>query len=137
MNSIKELLLNEVKEKHIVNDILQMKYEMEHREKMGPIINNINEMTCFIFNTVGDYNIDNEDLPVITKLIHHYKYNGDINTDTEIVIFKFEEYEEFILENINNIIEEKNEYFLNNEEYLNIYNIDMDDYDIYDALYED
>lgn len=139
MNSVYELLLENIKEKHIVDDILQMAFEMEHIEKMKPIIQNINDMVCFVFNTVGDYNVDDEDLPVVTTLIHHYKYDytSDHN-NTEFVIFKFEEYENFILENINNIIAEKNEYFFNREEYFSIYDISSYQIpDVYDQLYQD
>ena len=128
MESVRELLLDEVKEKHIVDDILQMAAEMEHREKMKPIIENINEMVCFVFNTVHSHEYV-DDLPVVTKLIFHYKYQDETDphpdTETECVIFRFEEYEGFILDNINAIIEEKNEYFLTQEEYLSIYDINF------------
>ena len=43
MNSVYNKLLDEIKEKHIVDDILQMKAEMEHREKMKPVLKSINE----------------------------------------------------------------------------------------------
>ena len=122
MDSVYNLLLENIQEKYIVDDILQMKAEMEHRDRMKPIIKNINDMVCFVFNTVGDYNIDDEDLPVVTKIIHHYKYDEN-DSGSEIVIFKFEEYEEYILDNINDIFDEKNEYFLDREEYFSIYDI--------------
>ena len=45
-----------------------MKGQLEARENMKKVCQEINDMVCFVFNTV-EVDIDDADLPVVTKLI--------------------------------------------------------------------
>ena len=123
MNTITNFLLDTLKEKYIVKNILDLKYQMEHKEKMNNVCKSINEMTCFIFHTVS---IESEG-PIQTHLIFHDKYD-DILTSSEKVekyIFLFENYEIEQYFYIAQILGSKEDMFLNTEEYLGLYDINI------------
>ncbi len=123
MDVVTNQLVDLLKEKWIVKDILDMKYEMEHKEKMKNICNNINEMTCVILNTTGEYDIEEE---IHTQIIFHEKIETSIRMEEaiEYYIFDYQSYEMNQYRYINRIIEHKGEPYLNKQEYLNLYNIE-------------
>jgi len=122
-NHITNRLIELVKEKHIAEDILDMKYAMEHKEKMIKICKNIKEMSCVVLNTVDMTDIE-ENTPAQTHLIFHYKIETDILMDEEIehYIFAFQPDELHQYRYINYHMRKRGEIFLNNDEYTGLYN---------------
>ncbi len=125
MDKVVNQLIGLLKEKWIVKDILDMKYEMEHREKMKRICKSINEMTCVILNTTEEFDI-REERDIHTQIIFHEKLETSIRMEEaiEYYIFDYQPYEINQYRYINRIIEHKGEPYLNKQEYLNLYNID-------------
>lgn len=128
MNIVSEQLLDLLKEKWIVKDILDMKYEMEHREKMKKICKNINEMTCFILNTTEELDIEEGRIPdVHTQLIFHDKLDENTSPEeaVEYYIFAYQEHEVFEYRYINRIINNRGEPYLNKKEYYDSFDITL------------
>ena len=123
MDQVTDQLLDLLKEKWIVKDILDMKYEMEHRENMRGICSLIEDMTCVILNTVEEVG----DNPTQTHLIFHEKIEGDIQMyeAVENYVFAFQPHEMNQYRYIVRRIEDRGEFFLNKEEYLNLYDVEL------------
>jgi len=123
-NHITNKLIELVKEKHIAKYILDMKYEMEHKEKMIKICKNIKEMTCVVLNTVDTTDIE-ENTPIQTHIIFHERLEEGIQMEESVenYVFAFQPYEIGQYRYINNIIQKKGEKFLNKEEYLRLFDI--------------
>ena len=127
MDVVTEQLVELLKEKWIVKDILDMKYEMEHREKMKKICNNINEMTCVILNSTEEVDIEEERIPEVhTQIIFHDKLEEGLNDEEiEYYVFSFQSHELNQYRYINRTIEHRGEPYLTKDEYLNLYNIEL------------
>ena len=119
MEQVTDKLTDLVGEKYIAEEILNMKYAMEHKEKMDGICNSFTNMTCVVLNTVNK----EDNVPTQTHLIFHEKMDADIiMTDAiEHYVFAFQFDELHQLSYINNIIQKKGELFLNTEEYNGLY----------------
>ena len=122
MDKVTQQLTTILKEKWIVKDILDMIYASDHKDRMENICNSINDMTCVVLNTVYTNNV-----PIQTHIIFHDKID-DCTTSEETIenyIFAFQSHEmnqyNYILKTIKN----KGEIYLNKEEYLNLYNIEL------------
>ena len=121
MKQITDTLTDLVGEKFIAKEILDMKYAMEHKETMDKICNTFEDMTCVILNRISEEQID--DCPSQTHVIFHEKLDSDIMMDEAIEYygFAFQSDEMGQFNYINNIIKKKGDLFLNQEEYLGIY----------------
>ena len=125
--SVMEQLTNKlndlVGEKYIAEEILNLKYAMEHKEKMNQICDSFKNMTCVILNTVSEEPIN--DCPIQTHLIFYEKFDLDDEVDNTIerYVFSFQIDELDQYKYINDIIEEKGNSFLNLKEYVELYNI--------------
>lgn len=124
MEEVTDKLTDLVQEKYIVEDILNMKYAMEHKERMVQICKSINEMTCVVLNTINGENIEE---PLQTHIIFHERMEEDIQMDEaiEYYIFAFQQNELDQFRYINRIIERKGEIFLDTKEYIGLYDIGL------------
>ena len=136
MDQVTDQLIDLLKEKWIVKDILDMKYEMEHKENMRGICNLINDMTCVVLNTVNRENSCSYDNiyeaelvegPIQTHLIFHEKIEVDIQMDESVenYVFAFQPHEMNQYRYITRTIEDKGELYLNKEEYLSLYDVEL------------
>ena len=123
MEQITDKLTELVGEKYIAEELLDMKYAMEHKEKMDGICDSFTNMTCVVLNTVSKEQNKENQMPTQTHLIFHEKMDADIvmNEAIEHYIFAFQFEELDKLSYINNIIKKKGDLFLNTEEYMGLY----------------
>ena len=127
MDKVINQLTDLLKEKWIVKDILDLKYGMEHNEKMKKICKSIDEMTCVILNSTEQYQLEEEERLIMhTQIIFHDKLETAIRMEDAIehYVFAFQEWEMNQLIYINRIINDKGEPYLNKDEYLNLYNVE-------------
>lgn len=119
MNKIYNFLLENIKEKHIVDNIFTMKYEMELAEKIMKVNENINDMHCFIFKIINSGS-EYTELPIFIQYIYHDKYSPRCEIEKHIIC---DDNESYLYNNINKTICKKQEFFLNKEEYYNLFDI--------------
>ena len=114
------------------NKILDMKYQMEHSQKMQKICNTIKDMTCIVLNTVYEDELrptprptTSTHLPMQTHVIFHDRITADIKVEEsiELYVFAFEPHEIEQYFYIAQVIGEKGDIFLNKQEYEGLYNI--------------
>lgn len=128
--SITNKLTELVGEKFLAEEILNIKYAMEHKERKNKICDTFKNMTCVVLNTVSEEE-NKENAPMQTHLIFHEKLGNtdelSLLTDEviEYYVFAFQTDELHQFRYINDIIKKKGDIFLNSEEYIGIYDISL------------
>lgn len=117
-------LIDLVGEKYIAEEILNIKYAMEHKEKMNKICKLFEDMVCVILNTINN-KTEKSSILIQTHLIFHDKMDSCLEIDETIenYLFEFQLDELHQYRYIMNTIEKKGEPFLNKKEYIRLYDI--------------
>ena len=123
MKEVTKTLTDLVGEPFIAEDILNIKYAMEHKDKMEKICKSFEDMVCIILNPIDKTNYKGETIDLIhTHLTFHDKieeldFSHFEGTSIEYYNFAYMESEEKIHTYIINTMRMKKEIYLNKKEY--------------------